>query len=211
VGESSGGPRDDVVRRFRRQGAYSDDYDRLTDPVAVASNRAGAITAAQRRWYAAERVRARVRDAMWLGGTALASSCSAVGWLDRRLMPGLALLALVYGARVIVRLRDDPLADDLNAGSVASASGGVEANQAHQLGGGRVYSLGVRPVDTPYKGYRSFTIGRQVYDRLPHPTEAQLRLIGPNHGLYSPTVTCRAYYLPRSSRLLSVELTDPSE
>jgi hypothetical protein len=210
VSNSPGGPTGDGARWSRWRYAYTDDYERLTDPVAVASNRVGAITAEQRRWYTADRVRSRVQDAVWLGGGALVAAGSALGWLDRRLLLPCALLALIYGVSVIRRLRDDPLADDLNAGSVASASGGVEAHKHTPGRGGHVYNLAVRRVDTPYEGYRQFRIGRQVYDRLPHPTDAQRRQIGPHHGLYTPSVTCRAYYLPRSSRLLSVELTDPT-
>jgi len=56
-------------------------------------------------------------------------------------------------------------------------------------------------VEKPNPGYRQFRVGRRVYDRLPHPTE---------DGRHTPTLSCRAYYLPQSSRLLSVELTDPS-
>jgi hypothetical protein len=209
VSNSPGGPTGDGARWSRWRYAYTDDYERLTDPVAVASNRAGATTAEQRRWYTADRVRSRVQDAVWLGGSALVAAWSALGWLDRRLLLPCALLALIYGVVVIRRLRDDPLADDLNAGSVASASGGLEASEETGRGGHR-YLLDVRPIDDPYKGFRRFRIGRQVYDRLPHPTDAERRQIGPAHGLYTPSVTCRAYYLPRSSRLLSLELTDPN-
>jgi hypothetical protein len=210
VGHSPGGLSRDGARWSRWRHAYTDDYDRLTDPAAVASNRAGSITAEQRRWYTTERIRSRVRDAVWLGGSALVVACSALGWLDRRLLLPSALLALIYGVVVIRRLRDDPLAEDLNAGGVASASGGLEALKDTPGRGGHVYRLGVRRIDTPYEGYRRFRIGRPVYDRLPHPTDAQRRQIGPHHGVYTPSVTCRAYCLPRSSRLLSFELTDPT-
>jgi hypothetical protein len=186
--------------------AYTDDYDRLTDPVVVASNRAGAITAEQRRWYAAERARSRVVEALWLGGSALVLAGSALGWLDRRLLLPVGVLALFYGFAVIRRLRDDPLATDLNAGTVASAFGGLEASKIRQPHD--YYTLDVRRIDEPYKGFRAFRVGRRVYDRLPHPTDEERRQIGPHRGLYTPSVTCRAYYLPRSSRLLSVELAE---
>jgi hypothetical protein len=150
-----------------------------------------------------------VKDAVWLGGSALVVAGSALGWLDPRLLVPFALLALIYGVLVIRRLRDDPVADDLNARSVAFASGGLEASE-NTSGRGHVYYLSVRPIDAPYKGYRQFKVGRQVFDRLPHPTDAQRKQIGPHRGVYTPSVTCRAYYLPRSSRLLSVDLIDPT-
>jgi hypothetical protein len=185
---------------------YTDDYDRLSDPVVVGTNRAGAITAEQRRWYTAEQVRSKVVEALWLGGSALLLAATALGWFDRRLLLPVAVLALFYGVAVLRRFRDDPLASDLNAGTVSSAFGGLEASRIKQRSG-TDYSLDVREIDDPYKNFRRFRIGRQVYDRLPHPTDEERRQIGPHRGLYTPSDTCRAYYLGRSKRLLSVELT----
>src|SRR4051794_6801320 len=140
---------------FRSRSAYTDDYDRLTDRVAVATNRAGTLTAEQRRWYASDRIRSRVQDALWFGGSALAAACSGLGWFDRRLVLPCALLALLYGVKVIRRLKDDPLADDLNVGRVASASGGLEASKDTVAGGySRAYYLAVRSIEQPYQGYR---------------------------------------------------------
>ena len=194
-----------VARWSRWLHRYVDDYDRLTDPVVVASNRNGELTAEQERWYTADQIRSRVLDAGWFAGSAIAAAGSALGWLDPRLLWPLVLFALFSGVLVIRRLRDDPLEDDLNRRSVSFVSGGVEAGIRGRGG----YSLDVRQIATPYEGFRRFRIGRTVYDRLPHPTDAERRLIGPNRGGYAPSVTCRAYFLSRSSHLLSVDLIGP--